>query len=57
MRLLRCAAALATATLFASSLATPTPNTRDPRGDTLADRIENRKDKKKPDTKYFHEPG
>ena len=57
MRLLKCAAALATATLFASSLATPTPLNRHQGGDNLADRIESRKGKKKPDTKYFHEPG
>ncbi|KAI4610939.1 hypothetical protein J4E80_007970 [Alternaria sp. BMP 0032] len=57
MRLLKCAAAFATATLFASSLATPTPLNRHQGGDNLADRIESRKGKKKPDTKYFHEPG
>ena len=57
MRLSTCAAAIATASLFLSSLASPTPNTNSLAGDSSAHRIEERGDKKKPDTKYFHEPG
>ncbi|KNG50358.1 mannosylphosphate transferase [Stemphylium lycopersici] len=57
MRLSTCTAAIATATLFLSSLASPTPNTNSLAGVSSANRIEERKDKKKPDTKYFHEPG
>jgi hypothetical protein len=56
MRLSTCAAAITTATLFICSSATPTPKTTDSRGDTLADKTQQKKEKK-PDNKYFHEPG
>jgi hypothetical protein len=56
MRLSTCAAAITTATLFICSSATPTPKTTDSRGDTLADKTQ-QKEEEKPDNKYFHEPG